>query len=116
VTAHREFSKTAPVAVMALVTVCAVVACAAPPRRTPAELSADAALAAQVKAVLLADPNIYARHIDVSVDRGVVELGGLVWTNQEYLLARSDAAAVPGVKAVDADMDLLRGGVSGTSR
>ena len=93
-----------------------IVACSAPPRRTQAELSVDAAIAAQVESVLLADPNIYARHIDVAVDRGVVHLGGFVWTNQEYLVARNDAASVPGVKAVEAQMDLMRGGVSGTSR
>jgi len=73
-------------------------------------------MAAEVESVLRADPNIYARHIDVSVDRGVVELGGFVWTNQEYLLARNDAASVPGVRAVNTQMDLLRGGLSGTGK
>jgi len=98
--------------------ICAIgaVACSTLPRRTPTERSADAALAAEVESVLRADPNIYARHIDVSVDRGVVELGGFVWTNQEYLLARNDAAAVPGVRAVNTQMDLLRGGISGTGK
>jgi hypothetical protein len=102
--------------VLALIAACAAAACSTLPSRTPTERSADAALAAEVESVLRADPNIYARHIDVSVDRGVVELGGFVWTNQEYLLARNDAASVPGVRAVNAQMDLLRGGVSGTSK
>ena len=65
---------------------------------------------------LLADPNIYARHIDVAVDRGVVTLGGYVWSSRDYQLARHDAASIPGVKVVDTDMELMRGGVSGTSR
>jgi osmotically-inducible protein OsmY len=103
-------------AMLALVIVYGVIACSTPPRKTQAEQIADAALAAQVQAALLADPNIYARHIDVAVDRGVVELGGYVWTNQDYVLARNDAAAIPGVKAVDTNMELMRGGVSGTSR
>jgi osmotically-inducible protein OsmY len=103
-------------ATLALVIVYAVIACSTPARRTQAEQIADAALAAQVQAALLADPNIYARHIDVAVDRGVVVLGGYVWTNQEFVLARNDAAAIPGVKAVDTNMELMRGGVSGTSR
>jgi len=103
-------------AVMALVAAYCVVVCSTLPRRTPAARSADAAIAAQVESVLLADPNIYARHIDVTVDRAVVQLGGFVWTNQEYLLARNDAASIPGVNAVNADMDLLRGGATGTSR
>ena len=91
-------------------------ACATLPSRTPTERSADAAMAAEVESVLLADPNIYARHIDVTVDRGVVQLAGFVWTNQEYLLARNDAASVPGVRAVNTQMDLLRGGISGTGK
>jgi BON domain len=113
---RRSNPRGAPPTVLALIAVCAAAACSTLPSRTPTERSADAALAAEVESVLRADPNIYARHIDVSVDRGVVELGGFVWTNQEYLLARSDAAAVPGVRAVNTQMDLLRGGISGTSK
>jgi osmotically-inducible protein OsmY len=113
---QRMSSRRVLLAMIGLMAACTVASCAAPPRKSAAERSADAAIATQVKAVLLADPNIYARHIDVTVNRGVVELGGFVWTNQEYLLARIDAASIPGVKAVDADMDLVRGGVSGTSR
>ncbi|HXR20417.1 MAG TPA: BON domain-containing protein [Steroidobacteraceae bacterium] len=65
---------------------------------------------------LLADPNIYARHIDVSVDRGVVHLGGYVWENEDYQAARRDASSVDGVKAVDMEIQLMRGGIAGTSR
>jgi BON domain len=103
-------------AVLALIVTSTFTACSTLPGRTPTERSADAAIAAEVESALLADPNIYARHIDVTVDRGVVQLGGFVWTNQEYLLARNDAASVPGVRAVNAQMDLLRGGMTGTSR
>ena len=103
-----------PPSAVLLLAAYAAVACSAPPQRTQEERSADTAIATQVKAALLADPNIYARHIEVAVDRGVVQLGGIVWSNQEYLLARNDAASIPGVKAVDAQMDLARGGISGT--
>jgi osmotically-inducible protein OsmY len=44
------------------------------PRRTAQERVADADTADRVRATLLADPNIYARHVDVVVDRGVVRL------------------------------------------
>jgi len=91
-------------------------ACATQPPRTAQERAEDAALAQQVEAALNADPRIYARHIDVSSDRGVVTLGGLIWSNEEYVLAKRDAALVPGVIRVDSSMDLVRGGVSGTSR
>jgi osmotically-inducible protein OsmY len=113
---RRSIGSAARAAAPAVIAAIAVAACSTLPSRTPTERSADAALAAQVESVLLADPNIYARHIDVSVDRGIVQLGGFVWTNQEYLLARNDAAAIPGVRAVNTQMDLLRGGISGTSK
>jgi hypothetical protein len=90
------------------------VACSIPPRRTEAERTADANIAAQVNAVLAADPNIYARHIEVAVDRDVVHLGGFVFSSEDYQRARHDAASVPGVKTVNMQMELMRGGVSGT--
>ena len=104
-----------PVAII-LVTACVVVACATPPPRTAAERISDAVIAAQVEAALLADPTVYARHIDVAVDRGVVRLGGYVWSAQDFRLARQDAASVAGVKTVQMDLELMRGGLAGTSR
>jgi osmotically-inducible protein OsmY len=95
---------------------CAIAACSTTPPRTAAERVADTAIAEQVEAALAADATIYARHIDVAVNRGVVYLGGYVWESGDFLTARRDAESVPGVKAVDTNMQLLRGGVSGTSR
>jgi osmotically-inducible protein OsmY len=86
------------------------------PQRTAAERAADSKIADQVEAALTADPNIYARHIDVTVDRGVVNLGGYVWETDDFLIARRDAASVPGVKAVITQMELKRAGMSGPSR
>ena len=100
-------------AVMAILGALAV-ACSMPPRRTEAERTADTSIAAQVEAALAADPYIYARHIEVAVDRGVVHLGGFVFSSEDYRLARRDAASIPGVKAVSTQMELMRGGVSGT--
>lgn len=90
--------------------------CASEPPRTPAERAQDAALAQQVETALTADPRIYARHVDVRSERGVISLTGLIWSNEDYVLAKRDAELVPGVVRVDAGMDLVRGGVSGTSR
>lgn len=85
--------------------------------KTPEERAADAATTAQVEAALRADPVLYARHINVTVDRGVVRLDGFVWSNDDYALARNDASSVPGVKGVDeAGLELMRGGITGTSR
>lgn len=91
-------------------------ACSTEPPRTAQERAEDAELARQVEAALNADPRIYARHVDVNSNRGVITLSGLIWSNEDYLLAKQDAALVPGVIRVDASMDLVRGGLSGTSR
>jgi osmotically-inducible protein OsmY len=94
-----------------------IVACASTQApRSEAERRADATIAGQVESALLADPTIYARHVDITVDRGVVHLGGYVWSAHDYQLARNDAASVPGVRAVDVEMELMRGGTSGVSR
>jgi hypothetical protein len=63
-----------PPAVVVLMAAYGVVACSTAPPRTTAERGADADITDRVQAALLADPNIYARHIDVAVDRGVVVL------------------------------------------
>ena len=99
-----------------MVTTWLAAACATLPPRTAAERAGDAVIAAQVEAALLADPTVYARHIDVAVDRGVVRLGGYVWSDQDFRLARQDAASVAGVKTVQMDLELMRGGLAGTSR
>ena len=101
---------------LAVTAACGATACSSMPRRTPAERAADSKIADEVEATLTADPNIYARHIDVTVDRGVVQLGGYVWEPEDFQIARRDAAAVPGVTAVITQMELKRAGTSGPSR
>jgi osmotically-inducible protein OsmY len=95
---------------------CCLVACSTTPGRTAAQRADDAAAAAEVEAVLQADPRIYARHIDIKVRRGVAHLSGYVWAEDELLFARNDAAGVPGIQAVDDQIELMRGGTAGTSR
>jgi osmotically-inducible protein OsmY len=103
-------------AVAVLLLACGLVACSTAPRRTAAERVADADVADRVQAALLADPNIYARHIDVTVDRGVVHLAGYVWEDADFRTARRDAASIPGAKTVVSEMELVRGGMAGTGR
>jgi BON domain len=91
-------------------------ACASSPPRTPEERALDADTAAKVEAVLLADPRIYARHIDVRVDRGTAHLEGLIWASEDFRIAKNDAASVAGVIAVRTNLELVRGGISGSSR
>jgi osmotically-inducible protein OsmY len=97
-----------------LVAACTAAACATAPPRTAAERAVDAGIAAQIEAALLADPTIYARHIDVTVDQGVAYLGGFVWSDEDFRVARRDAASIAGVKSVRTQMDLVRGGISGS--
>jgi osmotically-inducible protein OsmY len=93
----------------------ATLGCANTPR-TSEERAVDADIAEKVEAALGTDSRIYARHVDVNVDRGVVHLGGYVWSDSELQYAKADAAAVPGVLGVSDEMELMRGGISGTSR
>jgi osmotically-inducible protein OsmY len=101
---------------VALLAACGFTGCATAPHRTAAERAADAETADRVEAALLADPKIYARHIDIDVDRGVVHLGGFVWDTDDFQTARRDAASVVGVTAVVTDMELNRGGIAGAGR
>jgi osmotically-inducible protein OsmY len=88
-------------------------ACSTGPPRTEAEQAADADTAARVESALTANPTLFARHIDVSVDGGVVYLGGYVWSVEDLYLARNLAASVPGVKSVSSELELMRGGSKG---
>jgi osmotically-inducible protein OsmY len=102
--------------VLVVLAACTLAGCSTAPARTASERAADRDIANRVQAALLADPNIYARHIDVEVDRGVVHLGGYVWEVDDFATARRDAASVPGTTAVVTDMELMRGGMAGTGR
>lgn len=88
-------------------------ACATAPPRTEAERAADAVTATRVESAFTVNPTLFARHIDVSVNGGVVYLGGYVWSVEDLYLARNLAASVPGVKSVSSDMELMRGGSRG---
>jgi osmotically-inducible protein OsmY len=93
-----------------------IAACAVSPPRTEAQRAIDASTAAAVEDALRLDPRIYARHVDVSVRDGVAHLTGFVWTPMEMYYAKSDAVKVPGVRWVSDELEMPRGGMSGTSR
>jgi osmotically-inducible protein OsmY len=85
----------------------AVSACSTADRRTQEEKAADRAIAEQVKAVLLADSNVYAEHIDIDAKRGVVWLSGWVSSADEKRAAASDTQSVPGVRRVVDGMEIM---------
>jgi osmotically-inducible protein OsmY len=93
-----------------------VTSCATKPPRDASEIEADKKIEFAVTQQLAEDPNIYARHIEVSVYRGVVTLSGFVTEADDLFEATRVAALVPGVTSVKDQMELQmfgRGGGSG---
>ena len=93
----------------ALAALSGVAACAT--SRNDAQREADKATAARVQAALEADRALYARHIFVNVNNGVVRLSGYVWDPPDLDEARSVAELVPGVSRVVNDLELQRNGI-----
>ena len=93
--------------------VAALVACSTAPPKSPAQERADAATAERVYAALDQNPIYYLRDVDVSVDNGVAELSGYVWTTPALYAAQDIARKVPGVNGVRDKMQLEREGNRG---
>ncbi|MDE3011056.1 MAG: BON domain-containing protein [Pseudomonadota bacterium] len=85
-------------------------ACASAPPRDAATRAADERIAAAVVRALDQDPRIFARHIDVDVQRQVVTLSGFVFESADLFEATRVASQVPGVTAVNDDIELNVGG------
>jgi hypothetical protein len=102
----------------ALALLCGVAACATGPAKSDAQQQADRETAARVQAALDADKHLYARHITVHADNGVVRLTGFVWDPPDLMEAKSVAELVPGVSSVVNDLELERNGMdnSGVTR
>lgn len=66
----------------------------------------DEVLATRVRRALRADPSVYARHIEVSCERGVVRLTGFVFSGEDAHLALRAAQAVEGVRDVANDIEV----------
>lgn len=86
-------------------------ACSTTPHKTSEQQQTDKETAARVQSALDADTHIYARHISVVADNGVVHLGGYVWNNSDLYEAQRIAESVPGVTQVVDEMELERGGI-----
>jgi osmotically-inducible protein OsmY len=78
----------------------------------------DELLASAVYSKLNADPTYYFRHVQVSVDHGVANLTGYVWSTDALYGARRIAGSVPGITQVlTAQLELERNGhASGVTR
>jgi osmotically-inducible protein OsmY len=91
----------------------ALVACASAPPKSAEQERADAATAERVYAALDQNPIYYLRDVEVSVDYGVAELSGYVWTTDALYGAQDIARRVPGVTRVSDKMELERQGNRG---
>jgi hypothetical protein len=90
-----------------------VTSCATKPPRDASEIEADKQIEFAVTQQLAEDPNIYAWHIEVNVNRGVVTLSGFVFDAHELFEATRVAALVPGVTSVDDQVELEEFGRGG---
>ncbi len=84
-----------------------ITACATSPPRSASEIAEDKKIELAVVQALADDPNVYARHIDVTVRRGVVTLSGFVLEIRDIYGAKQIAASVPGVISVNNQMELM---------
>jgi len=100
-------------AILAATAAVGVACSSAPPPRSPERERADAATAERVYAALDANPIYYFRDVEVSVDYGVAELSGYVWTTDALYAAKRIARRVPGVTGIQNTMELERQGNRG---
>ncbi len=95
----------------AVIALSGAVACSTAPRKTSEQLMADKETKEAVEYALNSDRILYARHITVRTDNGVVHLGGWVWNDDDMYEAQRIAETVPGVTKVVDEMELEREGL-----
>ena|SRR5579863_896054 len=98
-------------AVLVGAVLCTLCACATGPRKTDAQQQADKETAERVQSALDADRLLYAKHIVVRADNGVVRLTGFVWDPPDLDEAKRIAEGVDGVTSVQSDLELQRNGI-----
>jgi osmotically-inducible protein OsmY len=74
-------------------------------------MQADKQTVDEVQSALNRDQVLYARHIIVQADDGVVRLSGYVWNPDDLNEAERVAANVPNVKKVVNQLELERNGI-----
>ena len=95
---------------IAVAALCGLAACASAPSKSPEQKQADKVTAERVEAALSADRMLFARHITVHADNGVVWLTGYVWDRPDYDQATSIAESVPGVTRVVNHLEFQQNG------
>lgn len=95
---------------VAVAVLCGVAACASGPAKTDAQRQVDKETAERVEAALSSDKTLYAKHISVHADNGVVRLTGYVWDVSDLQTAALIAEGVQGVTGVVNSLELNRNG------
>lgn len=95
---------------VAVAVLCGLAACASGPRKTDAQIQADRETAERVETALNADKSLYAKHISVHADDGIVRLTGYVWDASDFESATLIAEGVAGVNGVVNNLELNRNG------
>jgi osmotically-inducible protein OsmY len=95
---------------VAVAVLCGIAACASGPHRTAAQAQVDKETAQRVETALNSDKGLYAKHIIVYADNGVVRLTGYVWESSDFQEAILIAEGVEGVTRVVNDLELNRNG------
>jgi osmotically-inducible protein OsmY len=90
--------------------------CSTPDNRTEQERAADRILAERVLAALQADPYAYAEHVTIDAKRGVVRLSGQVGDDSQLRDVLRISSAVPGVRRVDDQLEIIDFGRAGSRR
>ncbi len=90
---------------------CCAVACVTGPHKSDAQRQADKETAERVQDALDGDRMLYAKHITVRADLGVVRLSGYVWDPPDITEAQSIAEQVQGVTRVVNELELQRNGI-----
>jgi osmotically-inducible protein OsmY len=98
-------------AALAVALLGSLLACEHTAPRTDAQKQADQAIAERVDNALQADRLLYAKHIVVHAENGVVRLTGYVWESPDLIEAQRVAAATEGVTGVVNDLELQRNGL-----
>lgn len=100
---------------LVIVVLCGLLACAMGPPKTDAQRQEDKETAARVQSALDGDNLLYAKHITVRSDNGVVRLSGFVWDPPDLDEAQRIAEGVEGVSKVVNDLELQRNGIDDSS-
>ena len=111
--AVRLFAHKIAACIVFAATAAVIAACSSIPPKSPEQERADAITAKRISGALENNPIYYFRNVEVSVDYGVAELSGYVWSTDALYRAKEITRSVPGVTGVRDKMQLEREGNRG---